>query len=187
MKECKFCKRFKEEIKIDKKGITVQNMYDIMKLSIEALNNADCNIECWLNEDIFLGCDFHISHFNAIPDIVLSFENEEVKKMQEQLSQLQQEKEELINSLESVNNEIFQYKYLMQDILDVKIENLSKFVITTTDTTSIELVRLLKEVAEFRKTHYIEDKDKIIILVPENYINKKLFKPFFEESDKDVS
>lgn len=116
MKKCKFCKRFKEEIKIDKqKGITVQNMYEIMKLSIENLDNADCNIECWLNEDIFLGCDFHISHFNAIPDIVLSFENEEVKKMQEQLSQLQQENEAMKQLIEWIEECDFGFDNFVND------------------------------------------------------------------------
>jgi hypothetical protein len=69
----------------------------------------------------------------------------------------------------------------LEDEINLKIVTFEALAKTNTNYAFEELVRLLKEVAEFRKTHYIEDTDKVIIVVPEKYMNKKFYKPFFDE------
>jgi thioredoxin-related protein len=107
---CKFCKRFKKEVKIDKEtGITVKNLFDTLKISIETLHNENCVIECWLNNDILLGNDFSIGHFNVIPDITFSFTNKEIEQLKSDLDIANKKLEEIKEYIE--NNSLYEEEY----------------------------------------------------------------------------
>ena len=59
--------------------------------------------------------------------------------------------------------------------LDVKVDIYKSLMQIDTDNNYKNLVKLLEEIAEFRITNKIEDKDKVIVLLPEKSIFSKIF------------
>ena len=67
-------------------------------------------------------------------------------------------------------------EYYDKDWLEIRKQIFINLIDTSTNFLYIELVKLLKEIANFRETNNIPDGDKVIVCVPANYIHKDLYK-----------
>ena len=87
---------------------------------------------------------------------------------------------EFISFIEFVNmSDEEKYKLLKEKDKEIDLEIRKDIFLNTFDTSLDfryrELIKLLKEIADFRENKNITYNDKVIILVPVNHISKYLF------------
>lgn len=102
---------------------------------------------------------------------------DEIESLTNQNKQLEKEKQEQYILLQKRRNEVARREFAIEMKMLVDSLNYSP------DYRYKELIKLLKEIADFRETHYLDYDDKVLVLVPSKSQIKYEFKDLLKEGD----
>lgn len=67
--------------------------------------------------------------------------------------------------------------------IEINLKVYEELCKTTMDPKLHELINLLKNIAEFRTSHHLQEDERLLVLIPDKYPNIDYYKELLEETD----